>query len=68
MIMPNSEKVTIEAELIVDTDNAWLLNDGDTDGWVPKSQGECLDSDEPEIGRVYKFEIPEWLAIEKGFV
>ena len=66
--MATIAKVTIEAEVIVDTDGAWLLNDGDTDGWVSKSQGKCLDSDEPEVGRVHEFELPEWMAVERGFV
>lgn len=52
--------VDIAAEIQGETDKAWRLSDGDTTEWVPKSQVE-----DNEDGT---FSMPEWLAIEKGFV
>jgi hypothetical protein len=50
----------ITAEIVAETEKAWLLNDGKTEGWVPKSQVE-----DNEDGT---FTMPERLAIDKGFV
>ena len=43
-----------------ETDNAFLVNDGDKDYWLPKKLTE--DNGDGT------FTLPEWLAIEKGIV
>jgi hypothetical protein len=52
--------VDIEAEVRVQTDRAVLLWDGKTEDWVPKSQ--------VEVNGDGTVTMPEWLAVEKGFV
>lgn len=59
--------VTLEVYVVTETELAVLVNDsGNDEGgeWLPKSQiyGHIA------IEQVCEFEIPEWLAIEKGFV
>jgi hypothetical protein len=34
--------------------------------WLPKSRVEMLDT--AVVGQVARFDVPEWLAIEKGLV
>jgi hypothetical protein len=53
------ETVEIEAELIRETELAYLINDGEIECWVPKSLTE-------HDGE--SFTMPEWLAQEKGLV
>jgi len=56
----------ISLEIKHQTDDAFLLSDGDNDAWIPKS---LLDhSPDPRTGEVIAFEMPEWVAIEKEFV
>jgi hypothetical protein len=43
-----------------ETDNAYLVNDGDSDYWLPKKL--------TEDNRDGTYTIPEWLAVEKGIV
>lgn len=62
----SNETVEITAEVKRETDDAFLLSDGDTKEWFPKS--ELDHSPDPQVGDVIAFEMPEWLAIEKGFV
>lgn len=60
-------KVEIIAEVIKETEKAFLLSDDDLNKeWVPKS--EIDHSPNPQVGDVIAFEMPEWLATEKGFV
>jgi serine phosphatase RsbU (regulator of sigma subunit) len=58
--MSRYEPVEIAAEIIHETDMAWLLSDGITEEWVPKSQVK-----DHEDGT---FTMPYWLAEEKGFI
>jgi hypothetical protein len=58
--MSNVEMVDIEAEVIHETERAWLLSDGDHEAWVPKSQVE-----NNEDGT---FTMPLWLAERAEFV
>jgi len=70
--MPKLKLIDIAAELRHETDNAYLLYDGRSEikkgdtkpselkVWVPKSQVE-----NNEDGT---FTMPEWLAMEKGFI
>jgi len=55
-----SDLVDIEGELRHETDAAFLIEVDGVKEWVPKSLVE-YDGDET-------FTMPEWLAIEKGFV
>jgi hypothetical protein len=50
----------IQAEIRAETDKAFWLHDGKTTAWVPKSQVENNGDG--------TFTMPEWLAIDKGFV
>ncbi len=55
-----SDLVDIAAELRGETEKAFRLFDSDKTEWVPKSQVE-----NNEDGT---FAMPEWLAMEKGFI
>lgn len=67
-----SKLIDVSAELRHETDNAYLLYDGRSEIkkgdnkpselriWVPKSQVENNDDG--------TFTMPEWLALEKGFI
>ena len=60
MTSGKSNLIDIAAELQGETDKAFRLFDGDKAEWVPKSQVE-----NNEDGT---FTLPEWLAMEKGFI
>lgn len=64
-----SEKVELELRLVQQTALAYGVTEDEPDDpviWLPKSQTELLD--DVELGEVAKFEVPEWLAVEKGLV
>lgn len=61
----NTEPVEISCEIKAETDLAYLVWDGKTEVWLPKSQ---ILSMRPESGSGHVLEIPEWLATEKGLV
>jgi hypothetical protein len=48
--------VSIDVDLIAETEKAYLVSDGDVKAWIPKSQCEYCDS------VIY---LPERLAIDK---
>jgi len=52
--------VDIAALLLFETAGAYRIFDGDRKEWVPKSQVERNDDG--------TFTMPEWLALEKGFI
>jgi mannose-6-phosphate isomerase-like protein (cupin superfamily) len=56
-----SDLVDIGVELKHETDRAWLVFDGAKEVWVPKSQAE-LSEDQKTLT------MPEWLAMDKGFI
>lgn len=58
--MTKPHLIDIEAELLIETDKAYRIDDGKTTDWVPKSQVE-FNSDGT-------FTMPDWLAREKGFI
>ena len=58
--MPKAKLIDIAAEVKAETDRAWKLFDGSTTEWVPKSQVERNDDG--------TFTMPEWLAMNKGFI
>ncbi len=59
--------IEVCAEIVRETAAAFLISDdGQTDVWVPKSQVEMDQDGGP--GDTIIFTMPEWLAVEKGFV
>lgn len=58
--MGRRELVDVAAKLQHETDSAYLITDGVTTEWVPKSVTQ-----DNEDGT---FTMPEWLAQEKGFI
>lgn len=59
--MPKRELIDIEGEVKGESEKAYRFYDGSKTEWVPKSQVEW-DAQEKIMT------MPEWLAIEKGFV
>jgi len=60
--------VEFTCEVINRTDLAYLLNDGDSEEWIPKSQMSNENIFYKDGVEYIDFEIPEWLAKEKGLV
>lgn len=57
--------IEFSAEIIHETDKAYLLSDGTDEFWMPKSQIKS----ERDLGDGnVELEIPEWLAEDKGIV
>jgi hypothetical protein len=56
----NEKLFDLAAQVRAETPRAFLLFDGAKEVWVPKSQVEA-NSDGT-------FTMPEWLAIDKGFI
>ena len=54
-----SDLVDVSAELKRETDKAFLINDGDKEVWLPKSQVERDRN---------TFTMPEWLVQEKELI
>jgi hypothetical protein len=63
--LSKKDPVEFTAELKHETDNAYLVNNGDEDIWIPKSQCEKF---EKISGDHYEIIIPEWLAEAKGII
>jgi len=58
--MSRSDPVIIFAEVKKETEKAYRLSDGSKTEWVPKSQVKAQGDG--------VWEMPEWLAEEKGFI
>lgn len=60
-----SNEVEIECEVLLETELALKISDGDIEIWIPKSQikDQC-----EENGKITSIFISEWLATEKGLV
>ena len=58
--MGSRELIEIAAVLRGETEKAYRLFDGKRTEWVPKSQVEENDDG--------TFTMPEWLALDKGFI
>jgi hypothetical protein len=52
--------IDIAAELRGESDRAFRIYDGKTTAWIPKSQVEKNTDG--------TFTMPEWLALDKGFI
>lgn len=59
------ETVEIFGTIVQETDMAILLNDGDIEEWVPKSQVEY---DEPDSDTQTIVLMPVWVAEAKEFI
>jgi len=59
------ETIEFCGELKWETDEAYLVSDGDNDIWLPKSQ---VQSARLISGDDWEFEIPLWLAENEGIV
>lgn len=58
--MGRDDLIEIAADVLHETEKAWLISDGGEAVWVPKSQVE--DNGDGT------FTMPEWLARAKGFI
>jgi len=58
------ENVELSVEVVHITDKAILIDEGDEQIWLPKSQIRL----EHSSGNTYSVEIPEWLAMKKGLL
>jgi hypothetical protein len=59
------ETIEITAEVKHETDDAYLVNDGDVEDWIPASQVKSMTLISEKI---YEIEIPLWIARDKGFI
>lgn len=62
--MKHHDIVEIVATQVHETQMAYLINDGATEAWVPKSQVERSPTAKPGV---YEYSMPERLAVQKGF-
>lgn len=60
----NDETVSLDLEVLAETDLALRVTDGDIEVWLPKSELE----DWPDVGETEAIEVPEWLAKDRGLV
>jgi len=67
MYRPKSKNNPVEfcGEIKNESDLAYMVYDGDSITWIPKSQVMKL---KPVKNSDFIITIPEWLAIEKGIV
>ena len=61
--MADPELIDIAAELRHETPRAYLIWDGASQVWFPKSMTEMH-----KEGRTTTFTIPQWLAQDKGLI
>ncbi len=59
--MAKSDLIDIAGQLTAETPNAYRFCDGDKTEWLPKSQCQWDEDDKTMT-------MPEWLALEKGFI
>lgn len=65
--LESKEFVEVTGTVKYQTDHAILLDDGDREVWLPKSQIE--DPEEFENGEHYDaILVPQWLAKDKGLI
>jgi len=60
----DSKLVDIAVQVKYETKAAYLINDGDKDIWIPKSQ--CELHFEPNKSAILT--LPEWLALDKELI
>lgn len=59
-------EVEIAVEVRRETDRAFLVFDGKTEAWVPKSL--VSDQSERDDGSIETIFVPEWFATERGLL
>ncbi len=62
--MSFSNWVHIEAEIVQETEAAFLVRIDEEEMWLPKSQ--IADPDDYQVGDIGTVSISEWIAKEKG--
>ena len=62
----SKELIELSLDLVKMSNEALLVSDGDNEAWLPKSLIEY--DEEPDRGDSIDIKLPEWLAIEKGFI
>jgi hypothetical protein len=60
-----SDLLDITVDLKMETGKAWLVFDGTTEAWIPKSQAEL---EKHPSRRVWTLTAPEWLLVDKGLL
>lgn len=58
-----ADTVEVTADFVKETEKAVLVDDGDNKIWLPKSQIDYAIND-----NTIALVLPEWLAVDKGFV
>lgn len=66
MSYTHDEMFEIAADVLHETDRAWKISDGTKEYWLPKSQCEFTPSSATREHGV--FDVPVWLAKEKGLI
>ena len=61
-----TKTIEISVEIGYETERAYKVTDGYVDAWLPKSQLKT--DDICGVGKTVTFEMPEWLAQDKGFI
>jgi len=66
----NIENVEVDVTIEAETELAILVNDGDRDVWLPKSQLIDYDDNAPVLTGITAVTVtlPEWLAKAKGLI
>lgn len=60
----SSDRFCISCELRRETERAWLIDDGNMEVWIPKSQGELYKREDGS----YDLFAEEWLLKDKGLI
>ena len=61
-----TESVAIGCEILHSTDDAYLIDDGDSEVWVPKSVVDDIETD--NHGKINILYIQEWFALKEGLI
>jgi hypothetical protein len=64
MVEGSTSRFSINCKLIHETEKAWLVTDGKTQDWIPKSCGEIY----PCADKTWDLFAEEWLLKKKGFI
>jgi len=64
----DTEMCEVAVTMKRETERAVLINDGDRDHWLPKSQIEAEDGEFPEAGVSFTLRVAAWLAKDKGII
>ena len=62
------EYASLDVEIIHISGGAVLCNDGDQEGWIPKSVIEDWDDDSYSVGDQAELEVEEWFAEKEGWI